>query len=154
VLRTHLDRLELPDGARALDAGCGSGRTLDVLTSYARSSGVDLSPDAVGAARARGHHDVRVAPVEQLPYPAETFDLVTCLAALAPVPDDVRALRARRRSARPGAALVVTVPAYPSLWSAHDEHNQHHRRYRRRPLRVAASAAGWQLVRDSHFNAL
>lgn len=154
VLRTQLDRLELPDGARALDAGCGSGRTLDLLASYAAASGVDLSPDAVGTARARGHDDVHVAPIERLPYPAETFDLVTCLDVLEHLPDDVGALRELHRVARTGAALVVTVPAYPALWSAHDVNNQHYRRYRRMPLRFAAAAAGWQLVRDSHFNAL
>lgn len=154
VLCALLDRLELPDGARALDAGCGSGRTLDLLSSYATSSGVDLSPAAIAAARGRGHDEVHVAAVERLPYPAATFDLITCLDVLEHVPDDVRALRELRRVARPGAALVITVPAYPSLWSAHDEHNRHYRRYRRVPLRRAAALAGWQFAGDSHFNAI
>jgi SAM-dependent methyltransferase len=154
VLRAQLDRLVLPVGARALDAGCGSGRTLDLLTEYASASGVDLSTPAVATARARGHRDVRMAAIERLPYPGDTFDLITCLDVLEHVPDDVRALRELRRVARPGAALLVTVPAYPSLWSTHDEHNLHFRRYRRVPLRRAAAAAGWQLERDSHFNAL
>ena len=154
VLRSQLDGLELPAGARALDAGCGSGRTLDVLAEYATATGVDVSSVAVAAARARGHRDVLVAAVQRLPYPAASFDLITCLDVLEHVPDDVRALRELRRVARPGAALVVTVPAYPSLWSTHDEHNSHYRRYRRAPLRAAAATAGWQLDRDSHFNAI
>src|SRR4051812_43170426 len=78
VLRAELDRLPLEPGARLLDAGCGSGRTLDELARYGRVSGVDLSPDAVEAARRRGHDDVRVARVEELPFADATFDVVTC----------------------------------------------------------------------------
>jgi SAM-dependent methyltransferase len=152
ILCAELDRVELPEGARALDAGCGSGRTLDELAHYATVSGVDLSEEAVAAARARGHDDVRVGTLERLPFPPRTFDLITCLDVLEHVPDDVRALRELRRVARPGAALVVTVPAYQALWSAHDEANLHYRRYRRAPLRRAAIAAGWQPARDTHFN--
>jgi SAM-dependent methyltransferase len=154
VLRTALDRLELPAGARALDAGCGSGRTLDELADYAAPTGVDVSDAAVAAARARGYPDVRAGSIDALPYPADAFDLITCLDVLEHMPDDVHALRELRRVARPGAALVVTVPAYEALWSAHDEHNLHYRRYRRGRLRRAAAAAGWQLVSDTHFNAL
>src|SRR6185436_14653401 len=66
VLRAELDRLPLARDARLLDAGCGSGRTLDELARYGRVSGVDLSPEAVAAARRRGHEDVHVGRVEQL----------------------------------------------------------------------------------------
>jgi SAM-dependent methyltransferase len=154
VLRTALDRLELPAGARALDAGCGSGRTLDELVDYATPAGVDVSDEAVAAAHARGYADVRAGSIDALPYPAAAFDLITCLDVLEHVPDDVRALGELRRVARPGAALVVTVPAYEALWSAHDENNLHYRRYRRGRLRRGAAEAGWQLVDDTHFNTL
>src|SRR5882757_7940832 len=79
VLRAELDRLPLDPDARLLDAGCGSGRTLDELARYGRVSGIDLSPEAVHAARRRGHDDVHVAAVEDLPFADETFDVVTCL---------------------------------------------------------------------------
>jgi hypothetical protein len=55
--------------------------------------------------------------------------------------------------ARPGAALVVTVPAHPRLWSRHDELNGHHRRYTRRSLEAAGRAAGWRVERLTGFNA-
>ena len=154
ILRAELDRLELPPGARILDAGSGSGRTLDELATYGSAAGVDLSAAAVAAARARGHEDVRLGALERLPYPAERFDLVTCLDVLEHVPDDVAALREIRRVTRPGGRLLVTVPAYPLLWSAHDERNLHYRRYGWRALRDAAEAAGWEPVRTTHFNTL
>jgi SAM-dependent methyltransferase len=152
VLHAALGRLELPPGATLLDAGCGSGRTMDELHGYGRVHGFDLSPEGVEHARARGHADVHVARVEQIPYPDQAFDLVTCLDVLEHTPDDVRSLRELRRVVRPGGHLVVTVPAYQLLWSSHDVANQHHRRYRHSALRRAAEEAGWEPVDWSYFN--
>ena len=153
IVRAVLDSAGLPAEARLLDAGAGSGRTLDELASYGEVAGVELNPFGVAAARERGHRDVREAPVEQIPHDDGSFDLVTCLDVIEHTPDDVRSLRELRRVTRPGGALLVTVPAHPSLWSRHDEVNGHHRRYTRRSLRSAAAAAGWQVERMTSFNA-
>jgi SAM-dependent methyltransferase len=154
ILRAELDRLPVAPEARLLDAGCGSGRTLDELARYGRVSGIDLSPEAVAAARHRGHDDVHVAAVEALPFPDATFDVVTCLDVVEHTPDDRASLAELRRVTRPGGLLVVTVPAYQALWSWHDEFNLHFRRYDGASLRAATRAAGWDLVRDTHFNGL
>jgi SAM-dependent methyltransferase len=154
VLRAELERLPLEPDARLLDAGCGSGRTLDDLARYGQVSGVDLSPEAVAAARRRGHDDVRVARVEELPFADATFDVVTCLDVVEHTPDDRATLAELRRVTRPGGLMVVTVPAYQALWSWHDEANLHFRRYDSASLRAAAREAGWDLVGDTHFNSL
>jgi 2-polyprenyl-3-methyl-5-hydroxy-6-metoxy-1,4-benzoquinol methylase len=154
VVRQQVARLNLPPGACILDAGCGSGRVLDELAHFGQVAGVDASPVAVTAAHRRGHGDVSLARVEDLPFGDQSFHLVTCLDVIEHTPDDRRALRELLRVTRPGGYLLVTAPAYQSLWSAHDERNDHYRRYRRRGLREAAAAAGWQLVRDTHFNSL
>jgi 2-polyprenyl-3-methyl-5-hydroxy-6-metoxy-1,4-benzoquinol methylase len=154
VLRAELDRLPLDPDARLLDAGCGSGRTLDELARYGRVSGIDLSPEAVHAARRRGHDDVHVAAVEDLPFADETFDVVTCLDVVEHTPDDRATLAELRRVTRPGGLLLVTVPAYQALWSWHDEVNLHYRRYDSSSLRAATTAAGLDVVGDTHFNGL
>ena len=153
VLNAVLERVRPPAGARLLDAGSGSGRTLDELARFGSVAGVELNPLGVEAARARGHLDVREAPVESIPYPDAAFDLVTCLDVIEHTPDDVRSLRELRRVTRPGGAVVVTVPAYPRLWSRHDEVNGHYRRYTRRALRRAAAGAGLQVEWMTSFNA-
>jgi SAM-dependent methyltransferase len=153
-LRAELDRLPLAPAARLLDAGCGSGRTLDELAGYGRVSGIDLSPEAVAAARRRGHDDVHVARAEELPFADATFDVVTCLDVVEHTPDDRATLAELRRVTRPGGLLLVTVPAYQALWSWHDEANLHFRRYNSASLRAAARTAGWSVVGDTHFNSL
>jgi SAM-dependent methyltransferase len=153
VLRAAIDRLPLTPGARLLDAGCGSGRMLDDLARYGPVTGVDLSSESVAASRARGHEVVRAA-IEAMPFADGTFDLATCLDVIEHTPDDRATLAELRRVTRPGGLLVATVPAYPALWSWHDEVNRHFRRYDGPALRAAAQAAGWDLVADTHFNAL
>jgi SAM-dependent methyltransferase len=154
VVLQEIERLALPPGARLLDAGCGSGRMLDELSRFGSAAGVDVSSSAVAAARGRGHSDIRVGSIEQLPYPDGTFDLVTCLDVLEHTPDGERTLVELKRVTAPGGHLLLTVPAYQLLWSAHDEANNHYRRYRRGTLRKAVLAAGWQLERDTYFNSL
>jgi SAM-dependent methyltransferase len=151
VLRAILDRLPLTPDARVLDAGCGSGRTLDELCDYGRACGVDLSDEAVCATAARGH-DVLAARIEALPFAAATFDLITCLDVIEHTPDDRCSLRELRRVTRPGGFLVATVPAYPRMWSVHDEVNLHFRRYTCRTLQAAAADAGWEVLESTHFN--
>jgi SAM-dependent methyltransferase len=153
IVRAVIDAAGLPPDARLLDAGAGSGRTLDELAAYGTVAGVELAQRGVEAARARGHADVRVAPVEQIPHEDASFDLVTCLDVIEHTPDDVRSLRELHRVTRPGGAALVTVPAYPRLWSHHDVVNGHERRYTRRSLRAAAERAGWRVERMTSFNA-
>lgn len=154
VLAAVLDRLDLPPRPWILDAGCGSGRTLDDLARRGSVAGADASAVAVRAARRRGHRDVYVARVEELPFGTAQFDLVTCLDVIEHTPDDRATLAELRRVTRPGGVLVATVPAYPALFSAHDVVNGHYRRYRAAMLRSAATDAGWTPIGDTHFNAV
>jgi SAM-dependent methyltransferase len=152
VVRAMLDGLALPAPCAILDAGCGSGRTLDELTDYGDVRGVDVSRDAVAATRARGH-DAYLADVGDLPFADASFDLVTCLDVVEHTYDDQRTLSELRRVTRPGGTLLLTVPAHPALWSAHDDANQHFRRYTRRALTAAAVETDWAVAQSSYFNA-
>ena len=134
--------------------GCGSGRTLEELRPLGSVSGIELNPEAAEVARGRGDFDVRIGRLEELPWDAATFDLITCLDVIEHTPDDRQTLRELRRVSKPGAWLLVTVPAYQALWSLHDEANHHFRRYGRGMLRAAATEAGWSVQRLTSFNSL
>jgi SAM-dependent methyltransferase len=153
IIVAELDRLPLPPQGQLLDAGCGSGRTMEELTSYGSVRGIELSPEAAELARHRGF-EVEIGRLEELPWEADTFGLVTCLDVIEHTPDDRLTLAELRRVTRPGGFLVVTVPAYQALWSYHDEANHHYRRYSRRMLRSSAEAAGWRLERMTSFNSV
>jgi SAM-dependent methyltransferase len=154
IIRAELDRLPLPPGARVLDAGCGSGRTLEELGRYGEVHGIELDPVAAEVARGRGCGEVRIGRLEQLPWDDGYFDLITCLDVIEHTPDDRATLRELRRVSKPGGFLLVTVPAYQGLWSMHDVANHHYRRYSRSRLRGATRDAGWQVRRMTSFNGL
>jgi len=154
IIRAELDRVPLGSGARVLDAGCGSGATLEELGRYGEVHGIELNPEAAEVARARGRGEVLEGRLEALAWDDDTFDLITCLDVIEHTPDDRATLRELRRVCKPGGWLLVTVPAYQALWSLHDVANHHYRRYGRRTLRSAALAAGWTVVRMSSFNTL
>src|SRR5262245_42476669 len=100
IIRAELDRLPLPPHAHVLDAGCGSGRTLEELVAYGDPAGIELDPEAAELARGRGLADVRVGRLEDLPWPDQTFDLITCLDVIEHTPDDRLALVELRRVCR------------------------------------------------------
>ena len=154
IIGAELDRLLLPDGARVLDAGCGSGRTLEDLGRYGEVYGIELDPGAAQVAQGRGCGEVRIGRLEELPWPDGYFDLITCLDVIEHTPDDRVTLRELRRVCKPGGFLLVTVPAYQGLWSTHDVANHHYRRYSRARLRVAAGDSGWRVRRMTSFNGL
>ena len=154
IIAQELERLPITADSRVLDAGCGSGRTLLDLSRYGQVSGIELNEDAASLAGSRGDFDVRVGRLEELPWDGASFDLITCLDVVEHTPDDVIALRELRRVSKPGAWLLVTVPAYQALWSRHDVANHHFRRYSRRMLSDAAIAAGWDLARITFFNSV
>jgi SAM-dependent methyltransferase len=153
VLAAVVHGIPLPPHAqtRVLDAGCGSGRTLDDLARLGDAHGTELNPLGVEAARRRGH-EVQEGRVEEIPHGDASFDLVTCLDVIEHTDDDVKSLRELRRVTKPGGHAVITVPAHPRLWSRHDEVNGHRRRYTSRTLRLAASRAGWDIARMTGFN--
>lgn len=154
IVRGAVESLGLPTGARILDAGCGSGRNMVELARFGTVYGIDIAPYSVRQARSRGLQNVTQGSLTDLPYDDDTFDLITSLDVIEHIEDDVAVLRELRRVAKPGAALLLTVPAYQSLWSSHDVVNHHQRRYTKRTLLASTDAAGWRPVRTTHFNSL
>ena len=154
VLDRVIASLELPEGARILDAGCGSGRNMVLLARYGEVTGIELSAASAAVAQRRGVGEVVEGSVDDLPFPDDSFDFAVSLDVLEHLDDDLRSLVELRRVVRPGGLLLVTVPAYPRLWSSHDDVNHHKRRYTRATLLEVAAQAGWEATRTTHFNSL
>jgi SAM-dependent methyltransferase len=154
VIEKVMKDLDLPAGARILDAGCGSGRNMIELARHGAVTGIELSDTSVELARQRDSGEVIDGSVLEMPFADDSFDLAVSLDVIEHLEDDLGALRELRRTVAPGGSLLVTVPAYQWLWSGHDEINHHHRRYTRRSLRRVAEQAGWNQARTTYFNSL
>ena len=113
-----------PKGKRALDIGCGDGGLASFLAERGASVvGIDPDPRMLQVAAARAA--AKRLPIEfvegraeALPFPDDSFDLVTAIAVLCFVRDGRTALREMHRVLRPHGRLVLGELGRWSLWAA------------------------------------
>ena len=147
--------IPLPDNARILEIGCGTGPNLDVLGRFGRLDAVEIDPAARAVASARLGRPVFDAPLPHLHGIEDgAYDLVCLLDVLEHVEADREALVSIARKLRPAGRILIAVPAHPWMWSAHDRVNHHKRRYTKRTLRAVVEAAGLRLHMMSWFNSV
>jgi ubiquinone/menaquinone biosynthesis C-methylase UbiE len=132
-LQVEADLLGLPLAAAlaaveaplVLDVACGTGRVARALLRQpmfdGRVAGLDLSARMLAEGRRvtsawPGRLDWLRAPAGALPFPAETFDAVTCLEALEFLPDAHAALAECVRVLRPGGLLLATNRVGYDAW--------------------------------------
>lgn len=106
--------LDLGAGARLLDAGCGQGRHLrQFLACGLEATGLDYSGDMLAAARRSGLPETSLVQgdIRRPPFPDESFDAVaslfTAFGFFDDPAEDLTALKAFRRSLRPGGWLIL-----------------------------------------------
>lgn len=109
---------QIPAGARTLDVACGTGVVARCAARrcgpHGRSTGIDIDPAMIQVARAAASReglqiDYLCGSAGELPFEAESFDVVLCQQGLQYFPDKSAALTELRRVMRPNARLVAAV---------------------------------------------
>lgn len=166
--------LELKEGERVLDMGCGDGYYLFLFSKLnldLRLFGVDCDRKALSSAR--GHLKNRKITLicaditKGLPFENGYFDKVIMSEVCEHLKDDVSALREVYRVLKPGGKCVCSVPHsdYPIMWDPINwilerlsgKHigtgffagiwNQHLRLYSHNDLRKSIKKAGFRQIR-------
>lgn len=120
--RTLVEYLDPQPGDRILDAGCGMGFQLTLLSriSDATFIGVELSEERLREAQRQvgPRASFVVGDVTRLPFEEGSVDKMILSEVLEHLPDDASALEEALRVLRPGGVLAITVPNkhYPFLW--------------------------------------
>ncbi len=126
--RRVIELASVKPGNRALDLCCGTGDiTFALAKSGAEATGLDFSPQMLEVAAERKAQDARPktqdptflqGDAQQLPFPDQSFDIVTVGYGLRNLTSWERGLDEMFRVAKPGARLIVLdfgKPANP-LW--------------------------------------
>ena len=140
-----------------LDAGCGTGAAMSTyLADYGHVTGIDVSPLALGFCRKRNLTPLGMASVSNIPFPPDSFDLVTSFDVLyeQAVSDDLAALTEFFRVLRPNGLMLLRLPAYDWLRGEHDRTIHTARRYTVPQVTQLLQDSGFQLLRVTYANTL
>jgi SAM-dependent methyltransferase len=114
----------LPTAARRLEVAPGLRPRLPIEGTQF----LDISAPALAKLRRRGAQ-VAVGKVTRLPFADSTFDMVCALDIIEHVEDDDGALSEVSRAAKPGGAILMSVPLHQAMWTSFDDFVGHKRRY-------------------------
>jgi SAM-dependent methyltransferase len=111
VYEAVIDAMRLGPGMRVLDVGCGSGLFCQMAAARgAEVAGFDAAAPLVAIAKARvPGADFRTGEMEQLPFEAESYDLVTGFNSFQYAASPLAALREAGRVARRSGTVVIMV---------------------------------------------
>lgn len=157
ILRRMIGTLKLPEGARILEVGSGTGGNLEMLSRFGNVSALEMDEGARKVARDKTGGRFSIFPghcPDDIPFKDERFDLVCMFDVLEHIDEDVETLSALRGLLAPGGRMLVTVPAYRWLWGSHDVFLHHKRRYTAGSLRRTLRAGGLAVDRLTYFNTL
>lgn len=120
---------------RILDAGCGTGRLLQLLRLRGAAEGCDASDLALHYCELRGVHAYKSNLSTDSLEPS-CYDVITAIDVLyhRNVINDKAVLSSFYSALKPGGRLILQVPAYDWLWSSHDDAVHTARRYTRKQL--------------------
>ena len=137
-----LGHVQIESRFSILDVGCGGGRTIEKLAAMAADGmvyGIDYAEGSIAVSRQRNVHliksgrvEIQKATVSQLPFPDDSFDLVTAIETQYYWPDLLGDMREILRVLKPTGKLVVIAETYkggkydwlkwPIMWVLRSSH--------------------------------
>lgn len=121
-----IQRMRVPDDARVLDVGCGSGWATRLLAEYAvngRVTGIDISDEMIRVARESSHSfrnaEFQLASAEQLPFTDGEFTHAFSMESLYYYANMPAALKEIHRVLQPGGFFVAVMDLFEENKATH-----------------------------------
>lgn len=118
---------------KLLDAGCGTGRMMEILQKYGEITGIDYSDDAIGFCQKRGLKNIIKGDLNDFIFEKDNYDAIVCLDVLyhAAIMNDTAVLEKFFYALKTGGTLVINLAAFEYLKRSHDAIVHAKKRYRR-----------------------
>lgn len=138
------------------DAGCGTGRMMEILDKYGTVEGMDYSPVAVSLCRQRNLKNAEIGNLNDWDVEEGIYDVlisndVICTSG---VDDDLMVIQKFHRALKPGGYLVMNLPAFGCLRRRHDIAVLIKRRYRKGYLAKDLKKIGFRVIRINYRHPL
>lgn len=154
VLGAQISRLNLPENAEILEAGCGAGANLEMLGRFGKVHGFEpYGYMREFSEKIGGTHIKDGLLPDNIPF-SQKFDLVCAFDVIEHIDNDADSLKSLYEALKPGGYALFTVPAYMFMWSSHDVANHHFRRYTRGTFRAVLEGSGFEVRKISYYNTL
>lgn len=151
VVEQMLDVFLRSKKIRILDIGCGTGKTMNMLSRFGTVWGLDKSKTALSFCKKRGgFRHLVLGDAADTGFKDDFFDAITILDVLEHT-EEHATLRETKRILKPGGIMVITVPAYQWLWSTWDEILKHKKRYTKGYLKTVVKEHGFTILRSSYM---
>src|SRR5258706_4477471 len=112
-LRSVIETLDIPRGARVLEVGAGTGISFPAYPRHCEVTGIDLAPDMLARAQEKilendwTHIKVKEMNALDLKFPDDSFDYVMAFHVVTVVPDPIRMIQEAKRVCKPGGKIVI-----------------------------------------------
>lgn len=158
IIRQTIKSLNLPNNAKILEVGCGTGGNLSMLSEFGQVSAIEMDENAIKIANdesAKNKVDIQIGSMpNDNPFSEEQFDLIVLFDVLEHIELDQETLHALYACLKSGGNIVISVPAYQWLWGQHDVQLHHKRRYLKGEVITKLGNAGFNIQNATYFNTL
>ena len=139
-------------GIRILDAGCGTGRMMEICQKYGTITGIDYSADAVSFAKKRGLNNVEIGDLNNYQFENDTYDAVVCLDVLyhSAIQNDLAVVEKFYYTLKDEGILIINLPAFEYLKRSHDIVVHTKKRYRKKAFENDLKESGFSIVSSSY----
>lgn len=139
-------------GIRILDAGCGTGRMMEICQKYGTITGIDYSADAVSFAKKRGLNNVEIGDLNDYSFEKDTYDAVICLDVLyhTGIRNDLEVVEKFYQSLKKDGILIINLPAFDYLKRPHDIVVHTKKRYRKKAFVNELKETGFSIISSSY----
>jgi ubiquinone/menaquinone biosynthesis C-methylase UbiE len=140
---------------RLLDCGAGSGAFAESLCKEMSMIAMDDHKESLEILERRiPRESVVSGSCTSIPFPEDSFEIVTALDVVEHIPNDHLAVKEMTRVLKPGGIMVITVPAMMCLWSDWDETLHHQRRYSKTSLLKLFQIPNLEVLHSAYINSL
>jgi SAM-dependent methyltransferase len=132
---------------KILDAGCGTGRMMQIACSYGSVHGIDYAQEAVFFCKKNGLQNVSRQDLNDWNPEKNHYDIIISLDVLyhAAIKNDADIIRKFSRALKKDGICIVNLPAFPVLFRNHDLAVFTKKRYRKKETVKLFTTAGFEI---------